>query len=383
MKIYDELNLLDPAECTVGQHGVWLPRKGIKVPFQWSGEIQKYRKISEQRYPIDQIGEEVALLRTLAERRWAPPIGDWVYFRTVVSEHPGGIWWDPCGAYGYEMLEADLLPPGEFSVERFRESGLVTGTPGAWNDLNKPGNVINGYLVDVRRSGWDRLRYTGRAETLPRYIENPEALEEDLKREGQFPFAQREVAYQEYLLRGEWQPGERAIRTRAEILGFTPWHGETILDIGTNLGGFLTYASQRVSRPLHAEYIGLDVQPEYIDLCRRLARANGLNLCFRQMDGVLDRDRLIEWLHALWGKGPDHLLMLSMLKHLPHGEADIWTLDDLLHPKHLYLETNAVKPAVGVVFPFAAEVAKRNGILTGFSTDRNTRACYKVTRAHG
>jgi SAM-dependent methyltransferase len=380
VKIYDELNLLD-GSAVVGQHGVWLPDRQIKVPFQWGGQIQKYQKPNEQRYNLDLIGEEVALLRVLAERRWAPPIGEWVYFRTVVSEHPGAAWWDPCGAYGYEMADAQTLPPGQFDYATFREAGLVTGTPGAWNDLNKPGNVVNGYLIDVRRSGWDRLRYTGPAAALPRSIENPDALEEDLRREGQFPFAQRTEAYQEYFLRGAWHPAEREVRARAEVLGFHPWHGDTVLDLGTQTGGFLTYASARLAPPRHAEYVGLDVQPEYVDLARRLARANGLNICYRVMDAVRDHDRVFAWLWALWGHPPDHLLLLSMLKHLPDGEADVWALHDCYQPKHFYLETNAVKDGTHPDdLPLHAAVRARNGVLTGFSLDRNTRACYKVSR---
>jgi len=377
MKVYDELNLLDP-KVVVGQHGIWLPDQQIKVPFQWGGSIQKYQKITEQRYDRTLIGEEVALLRALHMMGWAPRIGDWVYFKTVISTHPGGWWADPCGAYGYEMADARQGPAGSYTFEAFRDSGLVTGTPGAWNDLKKPGNTVNGYLIDVRRSGWDRLRWRAEPEPVPVYEEPRDTLIADLMREGQFPFRERSQAYQEFLLGGEWHAAEREVRQRAEILGFQPWHGETILDIGTQLGGFLTYAATRLSRPHHAEYVGLDVQPEYVGLARRLARANGFNLCFRELNAFVEPYEVSRWLADLWPGGVGHCLLLSMLKHLPHGEADIWALYHALRPKHYYLETNAVKD--GAEPPLHQGVKLRGGVLTGWSADRNRRACYKITR---
>lgn len=378
MKVYGVLDLTDP-RVVVGKHSVWLPDAGIKVPFQWGGTVQKYQKMHEQRYPTEQLGEDYALLKTLQMLGWTPPIGDWVYFKTVISEHPGGWWADPCGAYGYEMGDAEKFPTGTYTYEQFKDSGLVTGTPGAWNDLNKPGNVINGYLIDIRRSGWDRLRWSGQPAPLPTYTEDMVVLAADLKREGQFPFRERSLAYQEYFLGGAWYAAEREVRKRAKILGFTPRHDDTILDIGTQLGGFLSYAVVCSAPPTKATMIGLDVQPEYIDLARRLARANRFNICFRQFDVTREPEALAAWLKQVWGKDPDHVLLLSMLKHLPWGEASVWNLHEELHPKHFYLETNAVKE--GMAAPLGAEVAARNGILTGWSTDRNHRACYKVTRA--
>ncbi len=377
MKVYETLDLTSP-DVVVGQHSAWLPSLQVKVPFQWGGSLQKYRKITEQRYAREQIGEDYALLQTLQMLGWTPPIGDWVYFKTVISEHPGAWWADPCGAYGYEMGDALQCPTGTYTHEQFRDSGLVTGTPGAWNDLKKAGNVINGYLIDIRRSGWDRLRWTGQAAPVPTYTEDRAALAQDLMRDGQFPFRARAQAYQEFLLDGEWQAAEREVRHRAETLGFQPWHGETILDIGTQLGGFLTYAATRLAAPQHAEYVGLDVQPEYVDLARRLARANGLNLCVRQMNAFVEPDELTRWLNDLWPGGVGHCLLLSMLKHLPRGEADVWDLYHALQPKHYYLETNAVKD--GAEAPLDQGVKLRGGILTGWSTDRHRRACYKVTR---
>jgi hypothetical protein len=389
VKVYETLDLTHP-DSVVGRHGVWLPKLQVKVPFQFGGRIVKYQHPNEKSYPLVMLGEEIAILRALAAEQMAPPIDQWVYFKTVISEHPGGWWADPCGAYGYEMRDAAQLPPGQFTRAKLEAMGRVTGSPGAWSDLDKPGNVLNGYLVDIHRSGWDRLRWEGAPASVPTYMEDPLMLKEDLKREGQFPFRERTEAYQEYFLRDRWWPGEREVVKRAALLGFQVSPGESVLDIGTCLGGFLIRAWQRA----HGEgrFIGLDTQPEYLDLARRLARANGANLCFRQWDIGRDLPTLEAtktWLSQVLpaststiggepsnGVGLTHLLLLSMLKHLPGGEVAVWQIVDSLCPDVSYLETNAVKE--GAQAPFFDASRLRGGQLMGWSVDRNRRACYRV-----
>lgn len=388
MIVHDTLDLTHP-DTVVGRHGVWLPKLQVKVPFQWGGKIQKYRHIHEAAYPLALVGEEVAILRALADQQMAPPIGQWVYFKTVISEHPGGWWADPCGAYGYEMADAHRLPPGQYAFPRLQAETRISGSPGAWNDLQKPGNVLNGYLIDIRRSGWDRLRWDGPPVSVPTYMEDPLLLKRDLLQSGQFPFGERTLPYQEYFLNDRWWPGEREVVKRAHLLGFQVNPGESVLDIGTCLGSFLHRAWQR-AHGLGC-FIGVDTQREYLDLARRLARANGYNLCFREWDIGQDLPGLENtrvWLSALagfhrtpavgaWSAGqPDHLLLLSMLKHLPETEKSIWQIVDALRPKYAYLETNATKE--GHILPLSEEAARRGGQFMGLSTDRNIRACYRV-----
>jgi hypothetical protein len=390
MNVYETLDLTDPSDGKIiGRHGVWLPKLQVKVPFQWGGRIQKYQHPREASYPLAMLGEEIAILRYLASQQMAPPIGQWVYFKTVISEHPGGWWADPCGAYGYEMADATTLNAGAFDFDVLHGQGMVSGSPGAWHDLLKPGNVLNGYLVDMHRSGWDRLRWEGTPLPVPTYMEDRIKLKTDLHRLGQFPFKERDQAYQEYYLDGRWWTGEREVVKRAALLQYQVNPGDSVLDLGTCLGGFLMRGWQRA----HGEgvFIGLDSQPEYVDLARRLARANGANLCIRQWDLSRDLphcDALRVWLTDVMGPDDtpdrrawatpdlDHLLLLSMLKHLPRTEASIWDIVDSLRPQWAYLETNAVKE--GMPAPMGDAVARRGGTLTGWSTDRNRRACYKV-----
>lgn len=380
MKVYETLDLR-AKDLVVGKHGVWWPGEGIKVPFQWGGRIQKYRYPHEASYELDLIREEWGLLDFLSMFKMAPPVGEWVYFKVVISEHPGAYWADPCGAYGYRMADANGLPAGVLTSDApvseqvlRAAAGRLQGSPGAVNDLNKPGNVVNGYLVDARRSGWDRLRWAGPLPDLVRYGESKGDLRDALQEDGQFPFRERKEAYQDYYLYGAWHRGERQVVERAALLDFPPaWRGpeDTVLDLGCHVGGFLHHAWLAGLTRL----VGVDANPSYVDLAQRLARANGWNICYRAMS--VEDPALIDWLRQLWPGGVTYLLLLSMLKHLP-SEAALWALVDNVAPEHLYLETNAVKE--GHEAPLGVEVRRRRGTLVGWSTDRNHRACYRVPR---
>jgi hypothetical protein len=385
VKVYELLNLF-AKDLTIGKHGIWWPSEALKIPFQWGGQIQKYRYPHEACYPLALLAEEVGCLQALAAHQMAPPIGDWAYFKTVVSEHPGAYWEDPCGAYGYRMADATSLPPGKVQpgdvaaqVKAVLGDSLQ-GSPGAWNDLNKVGNVINGYLVDMRRSGWDRLRWTGPLPQLPLYVEDRTQLLTDLTREGQFPYRERHEPYQEFYLDGTWRRGEREVVHRAHILDFPHAHSprDTVLDLGTQVGGFLHHAHLLGLTRL----VGVDSHPAYTDLAQRLARANGWNICYRTMP--VEHPELLTWIRQLWPRthgepALTHLLLLSMLKHLSHTEQTLWEMVDALQACWTYLESNAVKEAH--LAPLGTEVYRRGGILAGWSKDRNVRACYRVPGA--
>lgn len=377
MKTYDVLDLT-ASDIVIGKHSVWLPDLQIKVPFQWGGRIQKYRHPHETAYPLDLITEEVGLLNWLGSRKFSPAVGRWVYFKTVISEHPGGWWADPLGAYGYEMANAWALPKGGLQGDSVGQTiqlavgASVSASPGAWNDLNKPGNVVNGYLVDVRRSGWDRLHWYGDRPVLPRYEEDRGRLHADLKNYGQFPFMERDLPYQEYYLDGEWHQGERDVISRARLLNFAPGTQMSVLDVGTCLGGFLQFAHLLGARTL----VGLDVEPSYVDLARRIARACWMNICYRNFDAEENLAELLVWMEKLIPKRVDVLFLLSMLKHFVGGEAALWRIVDGLNARTVLLETNAVKEFHEA--PLFDEVQRRRGTALGWSRDRNNRMCYQV-----
>lgn len=373
-------------------HSVWLREQrnslfGHKIPFQFGGEVQKYQRPLETAYPLDTLCEEAALIDFLASKQLGPPRYDWVYYKTIVSDHlgDGARWADPCGAYGFEMADANVMPPGKYDVDALKSWDMVRATTGAWSDAMKPHNIVNGYLVDTRRSWFDRLQYLGSFDysARPLYVEDRSALHADLRKEGSFPFKEREQPYQEYYLDGVWHQAEREVHKRAVTLGMTIAPGESMLDLGSCLGGFTTWAM------LHgaSRCVGLDSQAEFVSLAQRLARANAQNIAYVQFDlTCVERDSItclaqhLDWLKAIFPLGIDHLVCLSMGKHL--SESIMWWWIDHLKAKHTYLETNAVKPEMvnAKQYPYWNGVQERGGTWLGMSHDRNERALYRIDR---
>lgn len=366
------------SDAVVGRHSIWLPKLAVKIPFQWSGRVTKYGHVEASYDPAEVIPNELAILRALAVERMAPPIGELVFVETLISEHPGGWHADPCGAWGYEMADAAKLPPGRFSVEAMKKLP-IEGSAGAWNDISVPGrdNVCNGYLIDVARSRFDSLRWTGALEPLPKPPLDVAELRADVHRLCQFPPGQRSEAYQDFWLDGTLERGERRIVERAALLGFTPQPGETVLEIGCQSGGFLQLA--HVATEGEGTFLGVEVVPDYVHLARALARSCRMNICFRQMNAAAEREALLAWIRQRCPRGVDHLLLLSMEKHL-----DIWPLLDAIGARWTYVETNAVAADSGVGAPPAGpmklwdKVHARGGRYVGDSRDRNLRRLYQI-----
>lgn len=373
---HDLLDLTSP-DVIAAKHSAWAPRLGAKFPFQWGGKVQAYKHPTEATYDLGVIGEEVALLRALAERQWGPPVGSWVFAKTVISEHPGYWWADPTGCVGYEVADVNTLPEeGQFSVDALRASGLVSGSKGAWNDISVPsrGNVQRGYLIDVARSRFDRLRFVGTSDQVPTFSHDIPDLVKRLHADGQFPFRERTHAYQQFYLAEMWWDGEREVVNRAKILGFDPQPGESVLDLGTCLGGFLQLAALAGAGPL----VGLDAQPEFVTLARDVARASAMNICYRMADLRSPDEATVGWLRQVYPTGPDHLLMLSMGKHIGEPAMAAWI--EALSPRTVYLESNACK--VGD-WPLRGLVERFGGAWIGDTLDRNLRRAYRIQRLVG
>lgn len=370
MKIYDVLDLTAP-DVVLGNHGCWLPRRGIKVPFQFGGEIRKRSRPAEPGYPLDSIVDEYNIMRALVADNMSPPVGDLIFFREVISTFPGAYHSDPCGAYGYEVADAGQLQPGRFSITAMRTLP-IEGSEGAWGDVLKPDNIVNGYLVDVRRSGFDMLKWRGQNETLPTLYDGPELCAR-IQRECQFPKGERTEAYQDFWLAGNLVRGQRRVVERAALMGFYPKAGDSVLDIGTQSGSFLQYAWNSGARKL----AGVEVDPDYVDCAKALARSCKQNICFRIMDVVKQRAAFLEWVRAYFPDGVSHCLTLSMEKHL--GEDFMFALIDEIGAKYTYVETNAVGKEDGPM-KLWPEIAKRGGKHVSDSTDRNLRRLYRIDR---
>jgi hypothetical protein len=366
------IHLVDATQpgAVIGRHAIWLPALQLKIPFAFGGELTKYGHAEAGYNPAASLPHELAILRALAAEGMAPPVGDVVYVETLISEH-GGAWHaDPVGAWGYEMVDAARLQPGRFSLERMRALPIA-GSPGAWGDVEKPGNVVNGYLVDVRRSAWDMLRWRGPLPSLERPQLDAEALRARVHRECQFPPGARREAYQDFWLGGVLCRGQRRVVERAQAMGFEPEPGDSVLDIGCQSGSFLQYAWMRGARRL----AGVEVDPGYVDCARAIARSCGQNINIRRMDVVTECEAFLAWVRAYFPGGrPTHLLALSLEKHL--GEAFLFNLVDAIGAEHTYIETNAVsKDRPMKLWP---EVERRGGRHVGDSNDRNLRRLYQI-----
>ena len=383
MRIFDTLDLLNPPTGAVlGNHGIWLPSLGVKVPFQWGAQITKRTRL-EDGYPLFSILDEVAILTALAGRGLAPPVGDFVFFRDVISDYPGAWHCDPCGAFGYEIADANLLAPGSFKdMDAMRDLPII-GSAGAWGDIGKPDNTVNGYLVDVRRTAWDMLHWTeGKRQGLPDPLEDLPDLKARVHRECQFPAGERAEAYQDFMLCGAWERGQRRVVERADALGFAPQPGDSVLDIGCQSGGLLQYAHERTNAD--GRFVGVDVSLPYVECARALARSCGQNICIRHMDVVAERDAFLAWVRAYFPGGVTHLCLLSMEKHI--GEGFLFDLVDAIAPRHAYIETNAVATDDGTgaapdgPMKLWPEVQARDGRHVGNSRDRNLRRLYRIDR---
>lgn len=363
------------AEAVIGRHAAWLPNLQIKIPFQWGGRVTKYRHADAVYETAETLPHELAIMRELAHEGMAPPIGELVRIDTLISEHPGAWHADPCGAWAYEMADASTLPPGRFSLERMRQLP-IEGSPGAWGDIGKPGNVVNGYLVDVRRTAWDMLRWTGEVAPLPTTPANLDELRARVHRDCQFPAGARAEAYQDFWIGGKLERGQRRVIERAEAMGFRPRPGESVLDIGTQSGSFLQYAHTLGAWRL----AGVELDPAYVDCARALARSCAQNICVRRMDANAERDELLAWVRAYFPDGVDHLLLLSMEKHL--GERSMFDLADAIGARRVYIETNAVGVDDGPMKLWPL-VAARGGRHVGDSRDRNLRRLYQIGATNG
>jgi hypothetical protein len=375
VKVYNSLDL-HSSSVVLGNHAVWIPDAEIKVPFQWGGLIKK-RTYEQPATAIRSLLDEIHLLKYMASMNMAPPIGDIVYFKNLISDYPGAWHCDPCGAYGYEMIDARKLPPGKFDAQKLKDLGWIKGSEAAWGDLTAEQNIINGYAVDVRRTDWDMLTLAEGAwddTTAEWYSEPVSPLEERVARDCQFPAGSRPEPYQDYwigpLLRKV--DGQRRVEERAEQLLFRPDSNTSVLDLGTQTGSMLQYA-WRKQRPRQGRLAGIEHSESYLNCARDLARSCSMNINYVQADLVGDYPAFLEWARAYYPGGIDHLLILSMEKHI--GDDHVFRIIDDLKPKRAYIETNAVPEGK---FKLREQVEARQGTYLGDSTDRNRRNLYLI-----
>ena len=179
-------------ESILGKHCAWVPTLQAKIILSLQGYIEstewalgkKSKQVRELSLnninpgftmeSLYSIANEYRMLQLFAEHKMSPRPTNLLFIRTVISKIFTSSWhWDnkkdwviavegekyvdKKGMFGYLIPDATKLPKGQYNFQKFKEVFLDTGrikaNPGALGDLEKKaGNLINDYLVDVRRT---------------------------------------------------------------------------------------------------------------------------------------------------------------------------------------------------------------------------------------
>lgn len=388
------------ASAKFGKHCIWVPELGVKLIWSYWGRIESYRDWDKGRNKeailkgtfnegvvgfdsesLKSIADEWKIMQLLSYKKMAPPVGKLFYIRKVVSSWPTGtVNCDPIGMYGYEVQDATTLPEGKWSFDKMMElftEQKVRATNGAKGDFKKADNVVNGYLVDVRRTIWDMIGIP----TAPllqdlEYKDSPDRIKQMVQEKGQFPYGERKKNYLGYWLGEEYVEGSRSAAHRLDRFGAN-LAGKSVLDLGCCIGSVAMEAYCRGARLV----AGVDSIPMYIDCAIDIARFNGYHINFLVAD-VTSIEGMCSWSEKYFGKdGPDYVFALSLYKHI---EGKLFDLLEKLKWKVCFLESNNAPQ--GIETPHVIEMMKRirsMGVIStymGQTEDRSPRAIWKLTR---
>jgi len=186
MKNYKELVLVDDTkvildgknyDAVLGKHCLWIPEIESKFIISLNGRpesiawqrglnkelIESNKFIAKNRKEIiDTLNNEHGIFSLLAKKKMSPQPGEQIRIKVFISSIFYPNYADTKSIYGFKFPDANKLPPGNWNFEKFKQlfidTGLIKASPGALGDLNKEGNVVNKYLIDVRRTIWDMMR---------------------------------------------------------------------------------------------------------------------------------------------------------------------------------------------------------------------------------
>lgn len=395
----------EPRTAICGKHSVYVPDPGMKIINTYNGKIdcrydwdkgRNFQEIqggtfndeSDWYDPVSlmSIVSEVLLLRELGQLGFVPEVGaDLFFIKNYVTRCPYGEYHsDPKGRFGYYMKNAKDLPRGNYVPEEAFELPGLELSEAAKGDWMKEDNLINGYLIDVRRTLWDMPSYwpDGADQYLPmfdRVRETKANIIKTVKELGQFPFRQRKKPYQKYYLTGHWVDGTRRTLYRFDQMGIEKDLGnKTLVDLGCCYGAMATEAYLRGARKI----TGFDNQKEYIDCARMIARKNGHWINYLHRD--FENQNVETEIWNYYGKeAVDIVFALSLYKHI-HGR--LFTLLDGFDWKVAYIESNNAPDGFDSVSCQNIE----HGIMTmetavdeierlGMTEDRSPRCLWRIT----
>jgi len=397
----------DKFSVIIGKHCIWIPGLQAKIVWTHNGKIEAYKdwdlgrnhieilfgKFNEQSKGFDHasaqsIVSEYLLFSKMAELDMAPEVDGLFHIKGFISDMPYGVpSYDCKGKYGYFIKDANRLPGGSFSMSKFRTHILpILQTPpttAAFGDLEKKGNVINGYLIDIRRTIWDmisiKISYEDLKEMwkLLKVRENGEELEKDISELTQFPHKRRKENYQTYSLSNEQMSGSRDTSYRMKQMKMkSVYNLKSVVDMGCNLGAFCFELYKRGCRNI----TGVDFEQDYINVARRLAKYNGIPINFMQHD-LTDEKAFIAYIKSYYKDGVDILLALSVVKHI---KGALWNILKEVNWKTCYLESH--NSPGGLESKHAKEID--TGIISlgvdydylGMTEDRSPRCIWKLSK---
>jgi 2-polyprenyl-3-methyl-5-hydroxy-6-metoxy-1,4-benzoquinol methylase len=294
------------------------------------------------------------------------------------------------GAYGFYMGDAGNCKSQEFDkdcfVKEFISADILECSETALSDLCLDGrnNYVNGYIVDVRRSVQDAIHLKTDKniindevnEILNMSKDNSETLKRKIFELSQFPHKERHEQYQSYYIGNEFVKGSRDILYRFGKFGVSDdLTGKTVLDLGCNLGGVAQECYRRGARKV----VGIDFNSDYIECARDLARFNGEQINFLEID--MAKPGLIEGFINEYFKGEvDIVFCLAIDKHI--GLDRVFHILDSFKPQTIYWEGSAAKDEKTLhVVNTDKSLNKRYATTRlGFTEDRNKRFIWKAIR---
>lgn len=402
--------IIDGIEYPVvkGKHCMWVPDTNMKLIWAYNGKIESYRSwdrgrnreaLLKQTFNDDCMGwsattmysiaNEYKIFSELAKMNFSPPIEGVFYVKNIISDFIyDSTHCDCMGLYGYYISDANKLDKGSFSIntfmKKFVDKKLIHCSTGAIGDLEKENNIINGYLIDIRRTIWDMMVWEKTSDLIDiaisfMYMENENKLKESIKKLTQFPYGQRKQNYQSYYLIGDkYQEGSRDTLYRFEKMGIDKeLKGKSILDLGCCLGSMCSEGYRRGARHIS----GLDYEYDYVKCARDLARYNSMQINFLQKD-LTKIDDTVSFVDSYYKEEPiDIIFALSLYKHI--GSC-LWGILKRIRWKICYIESNnspnGIDDGQGKKMDDELKRQTNWGVkYIGLTEDRSPRCVWKVT----
>lgn len=389
-----------------GKHCIWVPdfNGGAKIIWSHNGKIEAYRdwekgknknKILNGTFndksngwdleSLRSIAAEYLMMTTNANRKFSPPVSGMFFIENfITSKFPYNAPHCDCiGKFGYFIKDANKCSEGNFDLDVFlnENKDILDFSKGAIGDLKKHDNTINGYLVDIRRTIWDTIKYKDMSVVdsniwMPEF--NTDELKDNISKLTQFPHKERKQNYQTYILDDEYQKGSRDTQYRFDEMGIkNNLNNKTVLDLGCNLGAVCLESFNRGARKI----TGIDYEKDYIKCARNLARYNGIPINYLQKD-MNNPYELSDEFNNYYPEKIDIIFALSLYKHI---HVNLWILLDKLNFDVCYVESNNVGDK-GIDSVHAKEmIAGMNSFnfnheLICVTSDRSPRCVWKLTK---